>query len=46
MPERMPTQAIVSIHNGIHGVGSLEAATFDWRNPVGLVVIKKFVNSS
>ena len=31
----------VSIHNGIHGVGSLSAPALDWRGPVAIVTIKK-----
>lgn len=29
------------IHAGIHGVGDLSAATFDWRNPVAKIVISR-----
>jgi hypothetical protein len=31
----------VHIHPGIHGIGNLAAATFDWRNPVARIVIRR-----
>ena len=31
----------ISIHNGIHGTGSLSAAALDWRGPAAIVTIKK-----
>jgi hypothetical protein len=31
----------VHIHSGIHGVGDLSAATYDWRNPVAKIVITR-----
>lgn len=31
----------VHIHPGIHGVGDLTAATYDWRNPVAKIVITR-----
>ncbi len=31
----------VHIHAGIHGVGNLNPAAFDWRNPVAKIVIRK-----
>jgi len=33
-------EGFVHIHNGIHGVGDLNAATRDWRNPVAQVTIR------
>lgn len=36
-----PGEGFVSIHNGIHGIGGLEASIYDWRNPVGRVVIRR-----
>ena len=29
------------IHAGIHGVGDLDAATRDWRNPVALITVRR-----
>ena len=34
-------EGIVTIHNGIHGVGDLNAAILDWRNPVAKVTIQR-----
>ena len=34
-------EGIVTIHNGIHGIGGLRAADLDWRNPVAKVVIRR-----
>ncbi len=34
-------EGFVTIHNGIHGIGGMEAATYDWRNPVAKIVIKQ-----
>lgn len=34
-------EGFVHIHNGIHGVGGLSAATYDWRNPTAQIVIKR-----
>jgi len=34
-------EGFVHIHAGIHGVGDLDAAEFDWRNPVALVTIRR-----
>ena len=31
----------VHIHSGIHGIGDLSAATYDWRNPVASIVITR-----
>lgn len=31
----------VHIHRGIHGVGDLDEATYDWRNPVADIVIRR-----
>jgi hypothetical protein len=31
----------VHIHSGIHGVGDLSAATYDWRNPVARIEITR-----
>lgn len=31
----------VFVHRGIHGIGDLDASTYDWRNPVAEIVIKR-----
>lgn len=32
-------EGYVHVHRGIHGVGNLDAATYDWRNPVAKIAI-------
>jgi hypothetical protein len=34
-------EGFVYVHNGIHGIGELNAAAYDWRNPAALIVIKR-----
>ena len=34
-------EGYVHIHSGIHGIGDLEPADFDWRNPVATIMVKK-----
>ena len=34
-------EGYVHINAGIHGIGDLDPATYDWRNPVARVVIKR-----
>ena len=34
-------EGYVYIGNGIHGIGDLDASTFDWNNPVARVVIRR-----
>lgn len=34
-------EGFVHIHAGIHGIGSLDAATYDWRNPVAKISIRR-----
>jgi hypothetical protein len=34
-------EGYVHIHSGIHGIGDLSAATYDWRNPVAKITIRK-----
>ncbi len=34
-------EGYVHVHSGIHGIGNLEPAQYDWRNPVARVVITK-----
>lgn len=34
-------EGIVTIHNGIHGIGDLNVALYDWRNPVAKVVVTR-----
>ena len=45
-PSRAGAESFVHVHRGIHGVGDLNAATFDWRNPVARIVIKRHGGSS
>ena len=37
-------EGFVHVHNGIHGVGDLNAANMDWHNPVAKIEIKKLRN--
>ena len=34
-------EGFVHIHNGVHGIGDLVAATMDWRNPVAKITIER-----
>lgn len=34
-------EGFVHVHPGIHGVGDLNAAAYDWRNPVALISVRK-----
>ena len=34
-------EGYVHIHAGIHGVGNLQAAQRDWRNPVALITVRR-----
>ena len=34
-------EGYVHIHSGIHGIGDLDSAVYDWRNPVARIVIKR-----
>ncbi|NOX43733.1 MAG: hypothetical protein GXP19_08400 [Gammaproteobacteria bacterium] len=34
-------EGYVHIHAGIHGIGDLEAADYDWRNPAAKIVIQR-----
>lgn len=34
-------EGYVHVHGGIHGIGDLPAATYDWRNPVAKITIRK-----
>ncbi len=40
-PSREGDGNFVHIHSGIHGIGDLPAAVFDWRNPVAKIVITR-----
>jgi len=40
-PSREGDVNFVHIHPGIHGIGDLSAATYDWRNPVAKIVISR-----
>lgn len=33
-------EGYVHIHSGIHGIGDLSAATYDWRNPVAKITVR------
>ena len=37
-------EGYVHIHAGIHGIGDLAAADFDWRNPVAKITIRRVKN--
>jgi hypothetical protein len=34
-------EGYVHIHRGIHGIGDLNASTYDWRNPVAKITITR-----
>lgn len=34
-------EGFVHIHAGIHGIGDLPAADYDWRNPVALITVRQ-----
>jgi hypothetical protein len=34
-------EGYVHIHSGIHGIGDLSAATYDWRNPVARITVRR-----
>ncbi|MEZ5601637.1 MAG: hypothetical protein R3F36_12070 [Candidatus Competibacteraceae bacterium] len=34
-------EGFVHIHAGIHGIGDLNAADYDWRNPVATVTVER-----
>ncbi len=34
-------EGYVYIHAGIHGIGDLDPAEFDWRNPVATIMVQK-----
>lgn len=34
-------EGYVHIHSGIHGIGDLSAATYDWRNPVAKITVRR-----
>jgi len=34
-------EGFVHIHSGMHGIGDLDEAVYDWRNPVARIVIRK-----
>ncbi len=40
-PSRDGDVNFVHIHAGIHGIGDLSAAQFDWRNPVAKITIRR-----
>lgn len=36
-----PGEGHIHVHSGIHGIGDLAAAEYDWRNPVAHITIKR-----
>jgi len=36
-----PPEGYVYIHSGIHGIGDLDAAVRDWRNPIATIMVQK-----
>lgn len=34
-------EGVVTVHNGIHGIGDFRASERDWRNPVARIVIRR-----
>lgn len=40
-PSRANAEGFVHVHRGIHGIGDISAARYDWRNPVAKIVIKR-----
>lgn len=36
-----PGEGYIHVHRGFHGVGDLEEANYDWRNPVAEIYIQK-----
>jgi len=36
-----PGEGFIHIHTGIRGVGDLDAATYDWRNPVAMIAVER-----
>jgi hypothetical protein len=36
-------EGFVHIHAGIHGIGDLEPAEYDWRNPVALISVRRML---
>lgn len=39
--DNIGSEGYVHIHAGIHGIGDLAPATFDWRNPVAEITIRR-----
>lgn len=39
--DHVGSEGYVHIHAGIHGIGDLAPATFDWRNPVAEIIIRR-----
>ncbi len=40
MAPDMAAEGFIHVHNGIHGVGDLDASDYDWRNPVAKISVK------
>lgn len=41
VPDPDGAEGFIAIHPGIHGVGDLEAAAWDWRNPVAKITVSR-----
>ena len=39
--EPLPSEGLVHVHRGFHGVGDLAAAGYDWRNPMVRVYVEE-----
>jgi hypothetical protein len=40
-PSRAGAEGYVHVHRGIHDIGDLSAAAYDWRNPVARITIRR-----
>lgn len=43
MHDPMPAEGFVYVSNGVQGIGGLDKAVYDWRNPVAKVTIRRVV---
>lgn len=41
VPDTDGAEGFISVHPGIHGVGDLDAAVWDWRNPVAKITVTR-----
>ena len=44
-PSRVGAEGYVHIHAGIHGIGDLAPAAYDWRNPVAKITVRRVPGS-